>query len=230
MIIAAASRTACMILPEMFIAGFNLPVRYKQSKSCKISIARSFSRCSCRAYCSGTARSSREFMVGTFGYTFILDSLSISYTLSSICHITASAPFQVTKESECNLRAFSRAFSNIAISSTAVSGNLSSQPLNTIPDVLSINRRMSGNLVRPDIILTPVSLVASWNTVSFRSIADFNQLTNCPAQSRSFLFISGADINNHFIETSATLSTELKGRTIRASVSTAASLSAQTFM
>ena len=73
----------------------------------------------------------------------------------------ASAPFHVTKESECSLYAFSSAFSNITVSSTAVSGNFNSQPLNITPEVLSMKRRISGNLVLPDFIFTPVSLVAS---------------------------------------------------------------------
>jgi hypothetical protein len=61
-------------------------------------------------------------------------------------------------------------------SSTAVSGNFNSQPLKIIPEILSVNKRTSGNFVRPDSVFTPVSLVASLKMVVPFSIADLIQV------------------------------------------------------
>ena len=102
----------------------------------------------------------------------------------------ASAAFHVTKDSDFSLRAFSKALVSIASSSTAVSGNFNSQPLKTMPEVLSVNKRMSGNNVVAPLFFSPESLVASSKMERPASISDLIQLISCPVHSLSFLMIS----------------------------------------
>lgn len=105
---------------------------------------------------------------GLWDRLFIFDKRPIVYFPSSICQMTASAPFHATKESECNLLAFSRAFSNIMASSTFVSGNFSSRPLKAMPEVLSTK---AGYREIPS-FQTPVLFPCRWWRLGKRLFSD----------------------------------------------------------